>query len=368
MPIRAIPIFLAIALASGLLVWSKWQTELRVVSGVIEADEIRLGSRVGGRVKEVLVDEGDWVSRDQVLIVLDEYNLKERRKKAEHLHAQKKAEYEKLRVGYLPEEKAQAQAGLDRAEAAIQRTNEDIKAARSAVAQAKAHLERAEQTQGRLQKAVSVESIAVAQEELDRAMEDVLVARATVSMREEQLSSLIHGRLQEAEAERRVAEATRDLVVERGYRQEEIDAAKAAMLAAQQEVGIICEEMKELQIRSSVDGLVESLELQPGDLVTPNAPVLSMMDTRRLWVRAYIPQRHLDLQRGDRLRVKIDAYPDRQFQGRVSFVNRQAEFTPSNVQTYEERAKQMFRIKVVLDDVDPQIDIRPGMTADVYLD
>jgi multidrug resistance efflux pump len=174
--------------------------------------------------------------------------------------------------------------------------------------------------------------------------------------------------LQEAEAERRVAEATRDLVVERGYRQEEIDAAKAAMLAAQQEVGIICEEMKELQIRSSVDGLVESLELQPGDLVTPNAPVLSMMDTRRLWVRAYIPQRHLDLQRGDRLRVKIDAYPDRQFQGRVSFVNRQAEFTPSNVQTYEERAKQMFRIKVVLDDVDPQIDIRPGMTADVYLD
>ncbi len=368
MSTRAIPIFLAIAATSGLLVWSKWRSELRIVSGVIEADEIRLGSRIGGRVKEVLVDEGDRISKDEVLIVLDDYNLKERKKKAEHLYAQKKAEYEKLEAGYLPEEKAQAEAGLDRAEAAIQRINEDIKAARSAVAQATAHLERAEQTQRRLQKAVSVESIAVAQEELDRAMEDVLVARATVSMREEQLSSLVHGQLQEAEAEKRVAEATRDLVVERGYRQEEIDAAKAAMLAAQQEVGIICEEIKELEIRSSVDGLVESLELQPGDLVTPNAPVLSMMDTRRLWVRAYIPQRHLDLQRGDRLRVKIDAYPDRQFQGRVSFVNRQAEFTPSNVQTYEERAKQMFRIKIVLDNVDPKIDIRPGMTADVYLD
>lgn len=365
---RIVLLVVVAVVAGGLLAWSKWQTQPPLVSGVIEADEIRLGSRVGGRVSQVLAEEGDRVTENNVLVVLDAFDLTQRRKKAEHIYAQRKAEYEKLQAGYLPEEKAQAQAGLARAEAAIRRIEEDIKAARSAIAQANAHLERAEQTQGRLKKLASIDRSAVTPEELDRAAEDVLVARATVSMREQQLSSLVNGRLQEAEAEKHQAQASRDLIVERGFRQEEIDAAKAAMQAAQQEVAIISEQIKELEIRSSVNGLVEALELQPGDLVSPNAPVLSLMDTDRLWVRAYIPQRRLDIRRGDTLRVKIDAYPDRQFQGRVTFVNRQAEFTPSNVQTYEERAKQMFRIKVTLDDLDPQLDVRPGMTADVYLE
>ena len=109
------------------------------------------------------------------------------------------------------------------------------------------------------------------------------------------------------------------------------------------------------------------MELQPGDLVSPGAPVISVLDAKRLWIRAYVPQSRLDIRRGQELKVTVDAYPDRKFAGEVTFVSREAEFTPSNVQTYDERAKQMFRIKVRIDPPD-DVQLRPGMTADVWLE
>jgi multidrug resistance efflux pump len=124
--------------------------------------------------------------------------------------------------------------------------------------------------------------------------------------------------------------------------------------------------MEELQIRATVDGVVEAVELQPGDLVAANAPVLSLMDTGRLWIRAYIPQQFLGMDVGSQVRVSVDGIPDQEFAGRVTFLARQAEFTPRNVQTPEERAKQVFRAKIEL--VEPGPKLRPGMTVDVWLD
>ena len=89
------------------------------------------------------------------------------------------------------------------------------------------------------------------------------------------------------------------------------------------------------------------------------------MDTSHLWVRAYLPENHLDVQVDQKVKVGVDSFPDRRFNGHISFVARQAEFTPGNVQTPEERSKQVFRIKVTLDEALDEL--RPGMTADVYL-
>ncbi len=123
---------------------------------------------------------------------------------------------------------------------------------------------------------------------------------------------------------------------------------------------------EELSIKSPIDGTIEALDLQPGDMVAPGAPVLSMLDRNKLWVRAYIPQNRIGVQVGNRVRLTVDSYPDEPFEGVVTFVARQAEFTPSNVQTPEERSKQVFRIKVAIEN---QRDLlRPGMMADVWLD
>jgi multidrug resistance efflux pump len=121
-----------------------------------------------------------------------------------------------------------------------------------------------------------------------------------------------------------------------------------------------------LRIAAPVDGVVEAVDLQPGDLVSANAPVLSLMDLRELWVRAYVPEDALNVQVGQDVVVTVDSYPDRSFSGKISFVARQAEFTPGNVQTPEERSQQVFRIKVAL--TEGLDELRPGMAADVWLE
>ena len=125
-------------------------------------------------------------------------------------------------------------------------------------------------------------------------------------------------------------------------------------------------QVEELKIVAPSVGTVQAIELQPGDMVSANAPALSMLDTRHLWVRAYVPENHLGLSLGQRLKVTVDSYPDEEFTGKVTFIARQAEFTPRNVQTPEERSKQVYRIKVHL--VTGLDKLRPGMGADVWLE
>ena len=109
--------------------------------------------------------------------------------------------------------------------------------------------------------------------------------------------------------------------------------------------------------------MVVGVELQRGDMISPNAPVLSLLDTSHLWVRAYIPENRMNVQPGNKVAITVDSFPDRTFGGHISFISREAEFTPNNVQTPEERSKQVFRIKATLDE---GLDVlRPGMAADV---
>ena len=125
-------------------------------------------------------------------------------------------------------------------------------------------------------------------------------------------------------------------------------------------------QIEELRIVAPVEGTIEAVELRPGDLVGAGTPVISIMDTSHLWIRAYVPENRLDLHIGDQVPIRVDSYPDDTFQGRISFVARQAEFTPGNIQTPEERSKQVFRTKITL--LDGLDRLRPGMSADIWLD
>ena len=93
---------------------------------------------------------------------------------------------------------------------------------------------------------------------------------------------------------------------------------------------------------------------------------MSVLDTSNLWVRAYVPENRLAFNLNDEVTVTVDSHPNRTFRGRVTFIASQAEFTPNNVQTPEERSKQVFRIKVTL--IDGLDVLRPGMPADVLLE
>jgi multidrug resistance efflux pump len=112
--------------------------------------------------------------------------------------------------------------------------------------------------------------------------------------------------------------------------------------------------------------VVEAVELRPGDIVAANAPALSLLDTAHLWVRAYVPEGQLGrIRLGQQIPLRIDGLPDQRFTGRITFIAPEAEFTPRNVQTPEERSKQVFRTKITLES--GQERLRVGMMADVLL-
>lgn len=369
-----IPVLL-IAVVATLLAASRWTPREAKISGFIEADEVRVGSRVGGRVAEVFVAEGERVSVGQVLLRLAPYDLLERLAQANAQLAAQQAVLAKLQAGLRPEEVAQAKARVDRLKATVAKLvagprPEEIAAARSRLTLATAQLERARRSYDRLHTLFTSDPGSISREELDRAIEDYQVAEANQRVREEELQLLERGTREEEkdEARAQLEEAEQAYAMAaKGYRQEDIDEAKAAVAAAQAAVEAIEVQRQELEVRSGVEGVVEALELRPGDLVPPNGPVLSLLDTSRMWVRAYLPENRLDVQIGDPFAVTVDSYPNRSFTGKVTYIANQAEFTPRNVQTPEERSKQVFRVKVELGD-DARDELRAGMAADVWLD
>jgi multidrug resistance efflux pump len=354
------------------LVASQLRTPRLKVSGFIEADEIRLGSRVGGRVSEVLTEEGARVTRGRELVKLEPFDLQQRKKEAEATLAARQADYDRLVAGFREEEKAEAKARYEQLAARLRLLKngprpQEIEAAHARKDVAEAELVLAQQEFGRLSRLV--EQNAVARQEYDRVEEQLKSAQSMVVVRTRELEIMELGsreeEIEEAQAKLDEAKAAWDLT-QRGYRSEEIAQAKAARDAAAAALSASEQRIDELVIRSPVDGLVEAMELQPGDLVQAGAPVLSLMDCRRLWVRAYLPENHLNLTVGQKLWVTVDSYPDQRFAAQLSFISRQAEFTPSNIQTPDERAKQVFRIKATLTEAIDRL--RPGMAADVWLD
>lgn len=369
---RIVALLLVIAVGVGTLLWQQFQTDPLIVSGTIEADEIRVGSRVGGRVSQVHVDEGDVAEPGKPLVELEPFDLREQLAQAKLQLAAQQATYEKLKAGYREEEIAQARANRDQAKAALDEAvagprKQEIQAARDSLAQAQAELQLAEKTFKRVEELYGRK--AAPKEEYDQRLSELTVARAKVDVQSSQLALLEEGTRPEqiAQAQARLAQTQAQLdLLEHGYRPEEIEEAKARMQAAQAAVEIIEKQLAELTITAPTRSVVEAVDLREGDIIAANAPVISLLDLSRLWIRAYVPGRFLNyVQPGEELTIIVDGDPDRRLTGKVIFLAQEAEFTPSNVQTPEERGKRVFRIKVQLTGDTSML--HPGMNADVYL-
>lgn len=365
--------FLLLPLAAlaliAILLYSQRRTAPLKVSGFVEADDIRVGSRIGGRVLRVLAAEGDGVSAGQPLIELEPFNLEEQLAQAEGQLAQALADAARLEAGFRPEEIAQAQARLAQLTAARDKLAdgaEDIAAAQAALELAQAELELAKLKYTRTERLFSQNS--ASQSDMDQSTTELRVARAAVQVRTEERTRMERVRPNDlAEANARREEAFQEAELRRlGYRTEDRARAAAAVATARAAVASIRKQIDELVVRAPAAGYVESIDLRPGDLVGAGTPVASIVESDRLWIRAYVPENRLAITAGSLVRVTVDSLPGQSFTGRVTFVARQAEFTPGNVQTPEERSKQVFRIKVTLEN--PGKDLRPGMSGDIWLE
>lgn len=150
----------------------------------------------------------------------------------------------------------------------------------------------------------------------------------------------------EAEAASRAADAN-------------VDAARAALAEAEQA-------LKDARLAAPVDGIVRERIVEPGDFVTPQAPVLTIALTDPVWVRTYLPETYLGRVRpGDRALITTDSFPDKVYEGWVGSVSPTAEFTPKNVETPELRTRLVYQLRVFA--CNPQTELRLGMPATVTI-
>lgn len=327
-------------------------------SGTVESRDIRVGSEVGGRISQVLVHEGDTVKAGQILIAFDDRELLAEMEQAH-------AAAEKARRGYRPEEIAEARAAAAEAKADYEERkngyrHEDIAAAQADLDRAEADEERTERDFRRYD--ALAEKDEVSKQQRDTAESAWRMAAAVRENAQHKLDELKRGYRQEeieaAKAHYEQAQATLERY-ERGSRREDIANANAAYAYDEARY-------REREVAAPSDSTVEVLDVRPGDLIGPNTPVATLLESNQIYVRIYIPETEIGRVRlGQKAEVRVDSFPNTVFDGHVEQINQQAEFLPRNVQTREERVHEVFGVKIHIDNGAGRV--LAGMAADVKL-
>jgi HlyD family secretion protein len=144
-----------------------------------------------------------------------------------------------------------------------------------------------------------------------------------------------------------------------------IAAARARVEQALAQLADMDAQIQEMKIVAPTDSILEVLSVKVGDVLPANREVATLILPQRLWVRVYVPEPWLGLIKlNETVRVRVDSYPGRDFSGVVEQINRKAEFTPRNVQTVEDRIKQVFGVKIRLENKEDAL--RAGMSADIF--
>lgn len=357
---RIVILILVALIVGGTAVYATWFRRDKALegSGTVEARDIRVGSKVGGRIAKVLVREGDKVQAGQILITFDDKEL------LASLN-QSRAAAEKAKRGFRPEEIAEARAAAAQAKADYEmRLNgyrkEDIAAAQSDVERAAADEVRSRLDFQRYE--ALAQNDLVSKQQRDTAEANWKMALAQQQNYQHKLDELKRGyrpeEIASAEAHYRETQATLEKF-ERGNRHEDVDLAKAAYSYDEAR-------FREREVIAPSAATVEVLDVRPGDIIAPNTPVATLLEADQIYVRIYIPETELGrVQIGQKAEVRVDSFPKTVFDGVVEQINQQAEFLPRNVQTREERVHQVFGVKIRIND--PAGHVLAGMAADVKL-
>jgi HlyD family secretion protein len=320
--VRALVIVLAAA--AGAAAW--WYVGERededsgrlVLYGNVDIREVDLTFNNTEHVDRILVQEGDRVHAGQLLATLHRERMQAEADAAEAKLAAQQAAVERLETGTRPEEIAQARA--------------NVAAARAKLTDARITFER---TQNLYQEQ------AASKQALDDAQ----------------------SRLISASADLKVAEQALALAIE-GPRVEDIKEAKARLRADQAQLALAREVLKDTEVYAPADGIVRNRILEPGDMASPQTPVLTLALTNPVWVRVHAPETVLGrLVPGMRVAVSTDSYPGKTYDGWIGFISPTAEFTPKNVETPELRTRLVYQVRAYV--CNPRDELRLGMPATV---
>ena len=359
--------------------------------GTIEAREIRVGSKLGGRIAQVHVAEGDRVGSGHVLITLDSRELEAQEAEARASLSSARAKLKELSDGYRIETIEGARATVKEHSENLKKMKsgprpEEIDAQESKMRASQVEYEHALKTYDRLVE--KLKQGIVAEQEKDDVKRSLDMNREKWQAEKKNYELLKAGfRQEEIEmAAARLGQAGAELKrLEAGPRKEELDQAEAFVQEAQARLKRIGVQLEERNIVSPTEARVEVCDLEPGDILAPGQVAIELLKPHDIWVKIYIKEHELHrvkIEQKVEVSVEIKNQRDfrswflrrlfasmsepkvtRHFEGKVVHIASQAEFTPRNVQTVEERGNQVFAVKVKIEDESGFL--RPGMSVTV---
>lgn len=342
------------------------------VTGNMEALQVDVSAKIAGRILSLRVREGDRVTEGQLLARLDDAELRAEVERAEAALKTALAQLRDLLAGARREEIEEARATVARAEAQLRdllagSRREEIEQAREAVRSAEATRAWTERDFKRAQELFQKELIAA--QEVDKARQAYEVAVAQERSTRANLQMVEAGpRRDQIDAARAQLKAARDRLdlLLAGPRPYQVEAARGQVTQARAARDAAQSRLRESTIVSPINGVVLRKNLEAGEMANPGGSILTLVDPTDIWLRAYVPETEIGrIKVGMAARITIDAYRDRVFTGKITEIASEAEFTPKNVQTKNERVNLVFRIKIAVDN--PQGFLKPGMPADAEI-
>ncbi len=288
-------------------------------SGTIECTQIRLAPEVAGRITSLRISEGASITNGQVVAIIDPTLFQFRCEEARAALAQAQAQRDLMLAGSR---------------------DEDIQRARAQVREAKANANAATTDAQRMETLLTQNS--ATQKQRDDAVTALERASASLAAAEQQLSRLI-----------------------KGNRQEEIRASQATAELAQARLAQAEKALADCTVKSPATGTITTKNIEQGEMVMVGTPLATLSQLDEVWLSLYLPETKLPTVKiGQKAHIKVDGDPLR-YEGIITFISSEAEFTPRNVQTPDERTKLVYRIKITLPN--PKNVFKPGMPADGYL-
>jgi HlyD family secretion protein len=387
---KRLPILLLLAAAAGgYYYYTQREAEANgnriLVSGNLELTQVDLSFKTAGRIVELNVREGDWVKKGQIIARLDASQLDQQKARdlasvsgaqSAYQQLQTSIEYQRATIdsdiAFRRAELAQAQARLDDLLAGSR--SQEIAQAQAAVTDAKASNDLAKAELERAQTLFGREDISRSQ--FDQARTRVETTAAQLRAAEQRLALVQEGPRKEeitaaraavarAQATVTTAEANR---IELRRKEQELTARRSEIDRNRALVGMTEAQISDTTIVAPIDGVILVKAAEMGEVVAAGTTIVSIGDLDHPWLRAYIPEEDLGRVRlGGTASLSTDSFPQKKYEGKISFIASEAEFTPKQIQTKEERVKLVYRIKIDVENSAHELKNNMPVDAEIVL-
>ena len=380
---------LIVLLGLGVFLWLREGREESsdsiFLSGNIELTTINLAFTIAGRLIELNVEEGDPAQKGMIIARLEQQQLVHQREQASATLVSSRSRLAELEA-FLEYQTENVEAQIEQRRAELMQTQatldellsgsreQEVAEARAILERVQSEYERARRDWERAETLYEKEDISTSQhDQFKTAFES---ARASVRQSEERLALLIEGPRKEniqgaraqvarAQAGLRLAESLR-LEVKRN--RQAIETAKAEVLGAQAQVGLLEARLEEMVAVSPIEGIVLVKAAEVGEVLPAGVPVVEIGDLDHPWLRGYIGEEDLGrVQLGAPVKITTDSFPGKIYPGRVSFISSEAEFTPKQIQTSTERLKLVYRIKIAVSNPNHELKLNMPSDAEIIL-